>query len=202
MAYIFLGGVGMKKIVPFSKDILFDSNIAQVNSISLDHSLKLKENNLVSLEFVVSGSYKMTSASLTVDNFEYKLPFDISIDGKYNTDNIVIDINDFYYEVKDDKILSIDIEVSIDGLTENERSEEVKEENEEVILEDNLSKSVFSNLDDGERYVTYKVHVVLENDTALSIAERYGVTRETLAEYNDLDNLTVFDKVIIPAHES
>ena len=202
MAYIFLGGVGMKKIVPFSKDILFDSNIAQVNSISLDHSLKLKENNLVSLEFVVSGSYKMTSASLTVDNFEYKLPFDISIDGKYNTDNIVIDINDFYYEVKDDKILSIDIEVSIDGLTENERSEEVKEENEEVILEDNLSKSVFSNLDDGERYVTYKVHVVLENDTALSIAERYGVTRETLAEYNNLDNLTVFDKVIIPAHES
>lgn len=192
----------MKKIVPFSKDILFDSNIAQVNSISLDHSLKLKENNLVSLEFVVSGSYKMTSASLTVDNFEYKLPFDISIDGKYNTDNIVIDINDFYYEVKDDKILSIDIEVSIDGLTENERSEEVKEENEEVILEDNLSKSVFSNLDDGERYVTYKVHVVLENDTALSIAERYGVTRETLAEYNNLDNLTVFDKVIIPAHES
>ena len=202
MAYIFLGGVGMKKIVPFSKDILFDSNIAQVNSISLDHSLKLKENNLVSLEFVVSGSYKMTSASLTVDNFEYKLPFDISIDGKYNTDNIVIDINDFYYEVKDDKILSIDIEVSIDGLIENERSKEVKEENEKVILEDNLSKSVFSNLDDGERYVTYKVHVVLENDTALSIAERYGVTRETLAEYNDLDNLTVFDKVIIPAHES
>ncbi len=192
----------MKKIVPFSKDILFDSNIAQVNSISLDHSLKLKENNLVSLEFVVSGSYKMTSASLTVDNFEYKLPFDISIDGKYNTDNIVIDINDFYYEVKDDKILSIDIEVAIDGLIENERSEEVKEENEEVILEDNLSKSVFSNLDDGERYVTYKVHVVLENDTALSIAERYGVTREKLAEYNDLDNLTVFDKVIIPAHES
>lgn len=192
----------MKKIVPFSKDILFDSNIAQVNSISLDHSLKLKENNLVSLEFVVSGSYKMTSASLTVDNFEYKLPFDISIDGKYNTDNIVIDINDFYYEVKDDKILSIDIEVSIDGLIENERSKEVKEENEKVILEDNLSKSVFSNLDDGERYVTYKVHVVLENDTALSIAERYGVTRETLAEYNDLDNLTVFDKVIIPAHES
>ena len=60
----------------------------------------------------------MTEASLNVDPFEYKLPFDISIDKKYDTENIDVDINDFYYEVTNNKILSVNIEVVINGLEE------------------------------------------------------------------------------------
>ena len=99
----------MKKIIPFSKDIEFDTNVAEINSISLEHTLKLKEENLVSGEFIVSGTYKMTDTSLNTDNFEYKIPFDISIDKKYDTKDIDIDINDFYYEVINNKILSINM---------------------------------------------------------------------------------------------
>ena len=77
----------------------------------------------------------------------------------------------------------------------NNITEENKAEEENI-------KSVFSDLDNNERYVTYKVHVVKENDTILSISEKYGVTKEELEKYNDLNNLNIFDKIIIPSNET
>ena len=221
----------MKKIVPFKKDIEFDSNIAEISSISLEHTLKLKEENLVSGEFIISGTYKMTEASVNVDSFEYKLPFDISIDKKYDTKNIDVDINDFYYEVINNEILSISIEVVLDGLEEKpEEEEEIRmteekietledkeeveteedtqtvstvEENSEQVNreEDNTVKSIFEGLDENERYAVYKVHIVTENDTTESIISEYGVTRDDLEAYNDLSDLKIGDKLIIPSHE-
>ena len=221
----------MKKIVPFKKAITFDSNIAEISSISLEHTLKLKEENLVSGEFIISGTYKMTEASLNVDSFEYKLPFDISIDKKYNTKNIDVDINDFYYEVINNEILSISIEVVLDGLEEKaQEKEEIRmteekletlEENKEAVdtnealqpvsiaedseevnrEEDNTVKSIFEGLDENERYAVYKVHIVTENDTTESIITEYGINREDLEAYNDLSDLKIGDKLIIPSHE-
>ncbi len=220
----------MKKIVPFKKDIEFDSNIAEISSISLEHTLKLKEENLVSGEFIISGTYKMTEASVNVDSFEYKLPFDISIDKKYDTKNIDVDINDFYYEVINNELLSISIEVVLDGLEEKpEEEEEIRmteekietlEENKEEVdtnevqpvsttedseevsrEEDNTVKSIFEGLDENERYAVYKVHIVTENDTTESIVSEYGITRDDLEAYNDLSDLKIGDKLIIPSHE-
>ena len=221
----------MKKIVPFKKDIEFDSNIAEISSISLEHTLKLKEENLVSGEFIISGTYKMTEASVNVDSFEYKLPFDININKKYDTKNIDVDINDFYYEVINNEILSISIEVVLDGLEEKPEEEEeirmteekietledreevekeedtktvstVEENSEEVNREeDNTVKSIFEDLDENERYAVYKVHIVTENDTTESIVSEYGVTRDDLEAYNDLSDLKIGDKLIIPSHE-
>ena len=202
----------MKKIIPFSKDIEFDTKVAEINSISLEHTLKLKEENLVSGEFIVSGTYKMTDTSLNTDNFEYKIPFDISIDKKYDTKDIDIDINDFYYEVINNKILSINIEVSIDGLKEKEEKEVVEEPEvlEETLENDNLerkeseesAKSIFEDLDENERYSVYKVHVVTENDTIENILQKYEITKEELEAYNDLKDMQIGDKLIIPSHEN
>lgn len=222
----------MKKIVPFKKDITFENNIAEISSISLEHTLKLKEENLVSGEFIISGTYKMTEASLNVDPFEYKLPFDISVDRKYDTKDIDVDINDFYYEVINNEILSVNIEVVLDGLEEkpkeekeenilNEEIETLEDTREEAInneqtqivstqennevetkteVETNV-KSIFDDLDENERYAVYKVHIVTENDTIESISSEYNVNREDLEAYNDLSELKIGDKLIIPTNE-
>lgn len=222
----------MKKIVPFKKNIEFETNIAEISSISLEHTLKLKEENLVTGEFIISGTYKMTEASLNVDSFEYKLPFDISIDKKYDTANVDVDINDFYYEVINNEILEVNIEVVLDGLEEKseekeervlteEKIETLNENQEEIIKEkanaqevssqenseekrDSESdvKSIFEDLDENEKYAVYKVHIVTENDTTESIISEYGITREDLEAYNDLEDLKIGDKLIIPSHEN
>ena len=218
----------MRKLVPFKKDINFDTNVAVINSISLEHEIKTFENNLLIGKFIISGDYKMTDTSPNLDTFEYELPFNINIDKKYDTASSTVDINDFYYEVINNRVLSVNIELAIDGILEREVSmareveeevssfEEVKEEaletvNETVETEEleteedrDLSnvKSLFDDLDENDKYVIYKIHIVTENDTLESIANDYEVTKEDLTIYNDLSEIKIGDKLIIPANES
>ena len=209
----------MQKIIPFKKDIEFD-HITEIKSISLEHTLSLKEN-LVSGSFIVSGSYKMTDSSINLDEFNFDLPFNISIDSKYDTSDIKIDINDFYYELKNENILEVSIEVLIDNLEikkedsmreefdylEEELKDEKQIENEEIEVqtteepreENEVITTIFDNVDDNENYVTYKVHIVTENDTIETILQKYEVTLSKLEDYNDLTELKPFDKIIIPS---
>jgi len=220
----------VKKIVPFNKDIDLDTSIAEINSISLEHTLQMKGDNLVSGTFIIGGQYKMTQGSINVDPFNYELPFDISIDKKYDTQNVIVDINDFYYELINNKTLRVNIEVSVDGLIEkSEREVEEVTESKEEILEDvseeeileketvetfkedenpneereSLNvKSIFSDIDENERYAVYKVHMVTENDTIESILQKYEVTKEQLSDYNELTQLKIGDKLIVPTNNA
>ncbi len=218
----------MKKLIPFQKELSFDNKIHEISSISLEHTLKLNEGNQISGEFIVSGTYKLTEASINVDPFEYILPFSISIDKKYETKNINVDINDFYYELVNNQILSINIEVVIDNLEEKEETfvtkektvipnepedireettnEENQEETETVSKTENenteTTKSIFENLDENERYAVYKVHVVTENDTVESILQKYQITKEELEAYNDLNDMQMGSKLIIKDNEN
>ena len=49
-----------------------------------------------------------------------------------------------------------------------------------------------------EEYITYHVHVVSSNDSVESIMKMYNANLDTLKEYNDIKELKVGDKVIIP----
>lgn len=221
----------MKKLVPFKKDIVFDTNIAEINSISLEHEVTTKKESLISGKFIVSGDYKMTDTSVQLDTFDYELPFNINIDKKYIIEDTEIDISDFYYEIVNNKILSVNIELTVDRIEEKEEEEEkvdresVEEVTEEVnevtekveevsetteqaeakvVSEDREVnvKSLFDGMDENEIYVVYKVHIVTENDTIESICLDYGVTKDQLEAYNSLSDIKIGDKLIVPANEN
>lgn len=216
----------MKKIIPFKKDIVFDTNIGEINSISLEHEITSVENNLVTGYFVVSGDYIITETSINVDSFEYKLPFDISIDEKYEIKDVNVDIDNFYYEVSNNKILVVNIELAVDNLEEKPkvREEAIEEiilsKEESVVSEDRKVEATCLKKEDSpeeegqrcveaetnlfsgseaEGYRTYKVYMVRESDTIESIVESYGVTREEIEKYNDLSSVKLGDKLIIPS---
>ena len=52
-----------------------------------------------------------------------------------------------------------------------------------------------------EKYVTYRVYKVLETDNIDTIITKYNITKELLADYNDIDNINPGDKLIIPTNE-
>jgi len=198
----------MKKVVPFNKDIVFDTNIGEINSISLEHFIEKEEKNNIKGYFSISGDYRITETSINIDPFEYKLPFDISIDEKYDTTEMEVDIDNFYYEVINNKVLSVNIELAVDNLEEKKLPvEEIELREETIILEDkNLEErcvepennNIFDPaVDTG--YKTYRVYLVRENDTLENILENYGVTRDEVALYNDLNNISLGDKLIIPS---
>ena len=212
----------MKKLVPFKKDIVFDNNIDEINSISLEYEINEKKDSLITGKFMITGDYRMTSTSENLDRFDYELPFNINIDKKYYIDKAEVDISDFYYEVVNNKILSVNIELEVDNVEEREveevmdrcvEPEDIKYELKEVEEPDTpletteidgneVVKSLFDNLDAGETYTTYKIHIVTENDTIESISMDYMVTKEQLENYNNLSDIKIGDKLIVPANEN
>ncbi len=79
--------------------------------------------------------------------------------------------------------------------------EEIKEEKEEVKEQPDtkVMNSIFSAFANTEEtYTTYSVYLLRETDSIESIIETYGISREELSYYNDLENLTVGSKIIIP----
>ncbi len=126
----------MKKIIPFKKDIIFNTNLAEITSISLEHTLQVDAGNTVCGKFIVSGDYKMSDTSVHTDPFSYDLPFDITLDEKYKLDKAAIDIDDFYYEIVNSNVLAVHIDVLVDRLEEILIPPKAEEKDDNFMLSD------------------------------------------------------------------
>lgn len=199
----------MNKIVPFKKNIIFKSNLSEITSISLEHTLHSEQEKIVG-EFIVSGEYKMVETSTNTEAFSFNLPFETTLDD-YKLDNAKIDIDDFYYEIINNNVLKVSIDVSIDQIEEILHIDEEVEAPEIIIepelpleeervelIHDNDIKTIFDSVEGSEVYATYKVYIVREEDTLEAIIERYGTTRDELEFYNNLEDIKLGDKIIIP----
>ena len=305
----------MRQIIPFKKELLFKTKISEITSISLEHTLRLVEDNLVSGEFHISGDYKMTEASINREKFYFTLPFEIDLDDDYIVDSVSIDIDNFYYEVVNDDSLQVNIDVFVDGekkkiipeevvvdkeAVDSFTEEEVKDVEEELVRDVNLgnlelkddnieistdadidsnnsfidvsnnivdiscdderiivtddtsnesqdSDSIDSNVNNNreelekqvnyievpkvslediednsvdndvinnnfnffntenfgtDTYVTYYVYIVKEDDTINSIMDKFNVSKEEIANYNDISDIKKGTKLIIPTSNS
>lgn len=201
----------MKKLIPFKKDIVFKTPVSEITSISLEHNLNFNGNTVIG-NFVVSGNYKINDTSINVETFSYELPVEICIDEKYILTNATIDITDFYYELINNNTLNVNIEVTIDKLQEkpiieelNKIAEDLQEVNfERTVLEEPErcveEETLFKYTDKSDSYTTYNIYIVREGDTIESIIQKYNVEKEILQDYNDLEELKIGDKLIIPSN--
>ena len=251
----------MIKIVPFVKDIKFNTKLSEITSISLEHDLKLEDLSVAG-EFIIKGNYKINDISINKEEFNFKVPVYITLDEKYDSSKVAIDIDNFFYEIINDEVLRVHIDVSLDNLEiikedvkpiieevnkkkeeiimpddlkikddeklvgnlrsddkkevkkevveETVKKEEKKEKEvkkEEIVKEEKTKKSqkeeienaIKSNfLSEEEMFVTYKVHIIRENETVEDIVKKYETTKEELELYNDLSNVVLGTKLLIP----
>lgn len=233
----------MKQIIPFVKDISLAPKIYEVTSIALEHNLKMENSDSVVGSFTVSGKYRINDISINEEVFEENIPFDITLDSKYDASKVTIDIDDFYYEIINDEFLRVHIDVLVDNLVYEKKEVEkpkeiIKEEREEIstiinernddLMNDNVILSdkkedtlireedaktrkkdeeresdITSKIETGlfdkeEKYITYKVHIVRDTETIDEITTKYNVSKEELEKYNDLNNIVLGTKIIIP----
>lgn len=214
----------MKQTIPFEKDITFKTKIGEITSISLENDLVLKGEDLISGNFYISGNYKMIETSTMEESYSYKIPCEIAISDDYDTFDATVDIDDFHYEIIDDEILRVNIVVAIDNLKKKEIEEPVLEEKVEdddiELLEDDrcydeedklekvegkpLEKTSFLEVKESikkqnDTYLTYKVYIFKDGDSIDSILEKYNITKDELADYNNLEDITVGSKIVIPS---
>lgn len=137
----------MNLIIPFTKDIKFNSSIAEITSISLEHDYTVNDGEILG-NFTVSGDYKSHEVSVNKEHFEYVLPFSVELTTRIDRDSVDFNIEDFTYEIKNNDTLEVKIEYSVNAL---EEKEEINEEPLfERVEEDTTLEDMLDSIDEEE----------------------------------------------------
>lgn len=166
----------------------------------------------VPVDIVLDEKYDLDNITIDIDDFTYEVNDDNKL--KINVDlllNNIIKKEKIINEEKTDEEKTDDELVKLDDLfldkSEEKKLNVDKEQLEVLDLNDDSKNndnkaSLFLNLDSSnESYSTYSVYIMRENDSIDEIINKYNISREKLGEYNDLDNIKIGSKIIIPSDE-
>lgn len=184
----------MKSVVPFTKDILFKSKIAEITSISLEHELDVKEDSVTG-NFIISGDYKSHEVSVNKEEFLYKLPFSVELTENIDLNTFNFEILDFYYDVIDNDTLRINIEFEVKAEKKEEKIEErevkqeeiftpVEEEIESIEVEIPVSNKIEEPVEIKEQVKKEKPEERVEKEEQETILNNIDVKEDDFMTYN------------------
>ena len=205
----------------FSDDNDITGELVISGKYKLTAASRLEEDFLFSLplEIALSEQLEEETRNVYVDDFRYDVDndddslnchIDLVVEGvekieveneEIINDRASIEPSENFYEdsslLSDEMVKKINDNqiVAMDNVTSKDDIQDDK------IVENNSTYSLFSSFSDSdESFSTYSVYIVRENDTLESIMSKYKVHREELEDYNDLNNLMIGSKIIIPTH--
>lgn len=158
-------------------------------------------------EIAINEEYDTYNATIDIDDFYYEI-----INDEILRINIVVVINNLERKeiVEDEEEeLETDDEI-IEELSKKENREVLEKlEEEEVNILDEIpeipreSKSFLEVKEEvknqKDTYLTYRVYMVKDDDTLEQILEKYEITKEQLADYNNLEEFAPGVKLVIPS---
>ena len=156
----------MKENFEIEKELKFNTNLAEILSISLEEKHEVEENKIVGW-FIVSGEYKIHEISLNKEKFSFKIPYDLDLTSDIDLDTINVEISNFIYdndkenlfvtinyEVTGDRkdILLFDDEENLDEFLKSREVELIMDESinkiDEVIKKENSTDQIIEELDE------------------------------------------------------
>lgn len=160
-------------------------------------------------DITLDDRYLLDNVFIDIDDFYYEI-----VDSNVLQVNIDVLIDKLeekkiIEELQDQSVKFNKVELPIEEVKELEEVREIKEDTKEdtkddkeveTIEETKEINSLFDNLVDGETYATYKVYIIRDGDTIDSILQKYKVSKNDLENYNDLKEIKLGDKIIIPTN--
>ena len=190
----------------FINDTSVEGNFLLSGKYKMTEASRLETdfNYKIPVEIELTEKLDLSTTNIEISDFYYEI----------ENENIVvchIELLIDGLEIIDDGELNVVEERECDGdlLEEKEIEIPVLEKTEDVSinevekpLEDNSTEvinSLFSNLnDETDTYGTFIVYIVRQNETLNSIIEKYHTNVEEVEKYNDIKDINVGTKLIIP----
>ena len=204
--------------LPFTTIISDDIDKETINVDIEDFTYEQIENDVlrIDINFSVDGEYKERGDDEDVEILEEddkdEEKIDSEIDNILNDNNVldedldlIVEDNDVIIDEVEERI-NLDVKNIIDNIVEEKKEETVIENDvikieKENIKEENMKEeNALIKEDSNDEYVTYHVHVVNSNDNLENIIKTYNTTINIVNSYNDLKELKIGDKIIIPEY--
>ena len=158
----------------------------------------------------LSSMIDKDTIDITISDFSYSVEKDIlHLKMALSMDYEELTIDEHTSEFVDEELNKGEEVNSINEMLENinEEKEPIKEEyHSELMLDDKLDEEETINkvLDvmPESGYNKFKVYIMREEDTLESIMIKYNVKINDIKEYNDVENIKIGDKIVIPCLEN
>ena len=184
----------------------------------------LKYNSTIPFDIDIDDKYDLKNVKVDIDDFYYDiddneviLHIDVLIDNlelieekieiekPILREEVKIEVDDISYDEETDD----DFEEIIEELKEDRNDSQIEIEDLFKELDENIvdmkvdeKMPIFQTFDTkNETFVTYNVHIVRDEDNIDTICLKYGVTKEELSYYNDINMIKLGDKLIVPTYK-
>lgn len=209
--------IGELTAISLDNDLTLKGEDLIVGNFYISGNYKMLEGSIeeesysykIPCEIAISSEYDTYDAVIDIDDFYYEI-----INDEVLRVNITVVISNLERkEIKeeqetnevevltdeDDRMLSINDDIANNiKLPLEEEFEEIKEiEKPRNVSNFDKVKESAKNQDD--TYITYKVYIYKEQDTIESVLEKYSITKEELANYNNLEDIIPGSKIVIPS---
>lgn len=215
-----VSSISLEPDLSFINDSEIEGNLVISGTYKMTEASTIEEDfsYKIPVEIMLTTSLEEKTRKVDINNFTYEvvneeslsITVELLIEGREKIELEEEGVSDVR-----DNTTSEEIEVLSTDKEEDVNSDEKLKSLEEVpiikdeknidtsIKEDTTNNKVmdsifeaFSNTE--ETYSTYSVYILRENQTIDEVLAKYNTNREILSEYNDLDNLKVGSKLIIP----
>ena len=207
--------IGELTAIALDNDLTLKGEDLIVGNFYISGTYKMLETSTIEEEYsykipceiAINEEYDTYNATIDIDDFYYEI-----INDEILRINIVVVINNLERkEIVEDEEEELETD---DELTEEPSKKETREvleklEEEEVNILDEIpeipreSKSFLEVKEEvknqKDTYLTYRVYMVKDDDTLEQILEKYEITKEQLADYNNLEEFAPGVKLVIPS---
>lgn len=209
--------IGELTAISLDNDLTLKGEDLIVGNFYISGNYKMLEGSIeeesysykIPCEIAISSEYDTYDAVIDIDDFYYEI-----INDEVLRVNITVVISNLERKEKkeeqetnevevltdeDDRMLFINDDIANNiKLPLEEEFEEIKEiEKPRNVSNFDKVKESAKNQDD--TYITYKVYIYKEEDTIESVLEKYSITKEELANYNNLEDIIPGSKIVIPS---
>lgn len=174
------------------------------------------ENFMFTIPFTIA-----LSSLIDKDTIDLKLSdFNYSVEKDVLHLKMFLDMDYQEIEIKEDIKDNEEIDNMINDLIDKDSTTDIKspsefhnevmldnvlDSKEEVSSKENVSEKNFNTIFNEVKesnFSKYKVYIMRSEDTLESILVKYNVTMDEIKEYNDIDNINIGSKIVIPYNKN
>lgn len=185
-------------------------------------SYKVTMSSVETESFMFTIPFTIALSSLIdKDTIDLKLSdFNYSVEKDVLHLKMFLDMDYQEIEIKEDTKDNEEIDNMINDLIDKDSTTDIKspsefhnevmldnvlDSKEEVSSKENVSEKNFNTIFNEVKesnFSKYKVYIMRSEDTLESILVKYNVTMDEIKEYNDIDNINIGSKIVIPYNKN